>query len=143
MGLLQCRAGKCKWFNVLKGFGFLVPEDGGPEVFVHQSVLRMPGFRSLDEGEEVEFLAEETTRGWEATFVTGSAGSPIKGSKVRPIGKKKNKKIRCFNCGQYGTHIASKCNQGPLPKSCYHCKSTGPPSSPFPTYVLSTHHCPL
>lgn len=43
----ESRRGRCKWFNVLKGFGFIVPEDGGQEVFVHQSVIKMGGFRSV------------------------------------------------------------------------------------------------
>ena len=59
----------------------------------------MPGFRSLESGEAVEFRSKESERGWEATVVTGPGSGDCKGSTVRPLGKKKFKKIRySFNC---------------------------------------------
>lgn len=63
--------GRCKWFNVLKGFGFLVSDDGGQEVFVHQSVIQMSGFRSLAQDELVEFEYKQSDKGFEATKVYG------------------------------------------------------------------------
>jgi len=93
-------------------------------VFVHQSVLKMPGFRSLDAGEAVEFTCKRTNRGWEATHVAGPTESNCKGSCVHPLGKKRFQKIRCFNCGRYGTHVAHKCPIGPLDKCCYQCHAT-------------------
>lgn len=65
------RTGQCKWFNVLKGFGFIVPNDGGQEVFVHQSVIQMSGFRSLAQNEVVEFECKQSDKGFEATKVCG------------------------------------------------------------------------
>jgi cold shock CspA family protein len=50
--------GICKWFSVVKGFGYITPEDGSTDVFVHQSELHAPGFRSLSEGAVVEFDVE-------------------------------------------------------------------------------------
>ena len=47
--------GTCKWFNVVKGFGFIEVDGDSPDVFVHQSDIYAPGFRSLAEGEPVEF----------------------------------------------------------------------------------------
>uniref|UniRef100_T1GWA1 CSD domain-containing protein n=1 Tax=Megaselia scalaris TaxID=36166 RepID=T1GWA1_MEGSC len=65
------RKGRCKWFNVVKGWGFITPIEGGEEVFVHQSVIEMNGLRSLSEQEEVEYLFHRTERGLEATLVRG------------------------------------------------------------------------
>ena len=52
--------GTVKWFNADKGFGFISQEEGGPDVFVHFSALQGDGYKSLDEGQAVEF---ETTCG--------------------------------------------------------------------------------
>jgi len=52
--------GTVKWFNPTKGFGFIVPEDGGKDVFVHISALQTAGLKSLDEGQKVSY--ELTTR---------------------------------------------------------------------------------
>lgn len=91
--------GKCRWFNVMKGFGFIDPEneeskEHKDDVFVHQSVLVMPGFRSLDEGEEVEFEVSLGRNGLEATNVRGVDGAELRGHSIRPLGKKKDKMIR-------------------------------------------------
>ncbi len=47
--------GTVKWFNDQKGFGFITPEDGSKDCFVHHSAIQSQGFRSLDEGQKVEF----------------------------------------------------------------------------------------
>jgi cold shock CspA family protein len=61
-----------KWFDVKKGFGFITPEAGGPDVFVHQSEVHSPGFRSLADGEEVEFkLVTQDDGRFRAADVTG------------------------------------------------------------------------
>lgn len=47
--------GSVKWFNAEKGFGFIVPDDGGKDLFVHHSAIDANGFATLDEGEKVQF----------------------------------------------------------------------------------------
>lgn len=55
--------GKVKWFNESKGFGFITPDDGGKDLFCHQSEIVMEGFRTLHEGQSVEFSVEEGPKG--------------------------------------------------------------------------------
>jgi len=61
--------GKVKWFNAEKGFGFIETEDGG-DVFVHFSAIQTDGFKSLDEGQAVEFDVVDGARGPQAANVT-------------------------------------------------------------------------
>ncbi len=61
-------SGTVKWFSDEKGFGFLEQDDGN-DVFVHHTALMMDGFRSLSEGQEVEFDLEQSDRGPRATNV--------------------------------------------------------------------------
>eukprot|EP00455_Lapot_gusevi_P003645 TRINITY_DN1147_c0_g1_i8.p1 TRINITY_DN1147_c0_g1~~TRINITY_DN1147_c0_g1_i8.p1 ORF type:complete len:128 (-),score=39.37 TRINITY_DN1147_c0_g1_i8:189-572(-) len=76
----EVKKGTCKWFDVKKGYGFLIPSDGSPEVFVHQSAIHSPGFRSLREGEPVEFGVVIDTDGRpKATKVTGPNGTYVEG----------------------------------------------------------------
>ncbi|XP_050342468.1 protein lin-28 homolog [Nymphalis io] len=117
------RRGRCKWFNVSKGWGFITPDDGGQDVFVHQSVIQMPGFRSLGDEELVEFECKESDKGLEATRVSGPSAVDCQGSHRRPLSKKRFRKIRCYNCGEFANHIAAKCSMGPQPKRCHNCKS--------------------
>jgi len=55
--------GTVKWFNDQKGFGFIPPESGAKDVFVHQSAIMATGFRSLAEGDRVEFSVEQGPKG--------------------------------------------------------------------------------
>ncbi len=66
--------GTVKWFNEAKGFGFIAPSDGGKDVFVHFSAIQGSGFRTLAEGQAVEFEVEDGPKGPQASNVT-AAGS--------------------------------------------------------------------
>jgi len=61
--------GTVKWFSAEKGFGFIVPEDGGKDLFVHHSNIEMSGFKSLQDGQKVEYEAGQGKKGPEATKV--------------------------------------------------------------------------
>ncbi|MEV0759580.1 cold-shock protein [Nocardia sp. NPDC050435] len=63
--------GVVKWFNSEKGFGFIAPDGGGPDVFVHYTGVVGSGFRSLDEGQRVEFEIGHGNRGPQAQEVRG------------------------------------------------------------------------
>ena len=54
------KQGKVKFFNTFKGFGFIEPQDGGKDIFIHVSEVENSGLRSLHEGEKVTFETEET-----------------------------------------------------------------------------------
>ena len=61
--------GTVKWFNDEKGFGFITPEDGSKDLFVHQTAIADDGFRSLTEGAKVSYEAEADPKGPRATNV--------------------------------------------------------------------------
>jgi cold shock protein len=62
--------GTVKWFNADKGFGFITPEDGGKDLFVHHSAIEGDGYRSLDEGAKVNYETTPSDKGPKATNVS-------------------------------------------------------------------------
>ena len=77
--IMAVQHGTCKkWFGA-KGFGFIQPDDGGADIFVHQSSVKSDGFRSLAFGERLEYTLVDNQGRPQATNVTGPGGANVKG----------------------------------------------------------------
>jgi CspA family cold shock protein len=61
--------GTVKWFNNSKGYGFIAPQEGGDDVFVHYSAIQGDGYRTLNEGQNVTYEVEQGPKGLQATNV--------------------------------------------------------------------------
>jgi cold shock protein len=65
----QMARGTVKWFSPDKGFGFIAPDDGGADVFVHHSAIDMGGYRTLEENQKVEYTTRQGPKGPQADQV--------------------------------------------------------------------------
>jgi len=68
--------GEVKWFNNAKGWGFVVPEEGGEDIFVHFSAIQGTGYKTLSAGQVVSFDIEQGERGLHATNIVALSGTP-------------------------------------------------------------------
>ena len=66
---MNLKKGKVKWFNSTKGFGFIEPEGGGEDVFIHFSEIVMEGYKQLSEGQEVEYEIQQGDKGFKAANI--------------------------------------------------------------------------
>ena len=66
--------GKVKWFNNAKGYGFILPEGGGEDLFVHYSSIQMDGYKTLKAGQDVEFDVLEGPKGYHAVNIRALDG---------------------------------------------------------------------
>jgi CspA family cold shock protein len=67
--------GKVKWFNNAKGYGFILPDDGGDDLFAHYSSVQMDGYKTLKAGQEVQFEIIEGPKGLQATDIQEAEGA--------------------------------------------------------------------
>jgi CspA family cold shock protein len=69
--------GTVKWFSRVKGYGFISPDGGEKDVFVHYSAIQGDGYRNLDEGQRVEFTIEDTPKGPQAVQVVAAGNAEV------------------------------------------------------------------
>jgi len=62
--------GTVKWFNETKGFGFITPDEGGADLFAHFSEIQGSGFKTLKDGQKVEFVVKQGPKGLQASAIT-------------------------------------------------------------------------
>lgn len=82
---MEQKTGTVKWFSRQKGYGFIVPDEGGDDVFVHYSAIIGEGYRNLYQDESVQFTIEDTEKGPQAANVTRLSHSSVEHEGERPF----------------------------------------------------------
>jgi len=93
--------GKVKWFNNAKGYGFVIAEAGGEDLFVHYSSIQMDGYKTLKAGQEVEFDIEQGPKGLHAVNIRSFESQPATGTsnaqlERRPLESERSTKAAVF-----------------------------------------------
>lgn len=130
--------GTVKWFSGQKGFGFIAPDDGGEDLFVHQTSILSDGFRTLSEGETVEFAVDHgedgRTKAVDVTAVGGSRSSDSGGGRGFPGGRGRGGSYGRYGGGYggggYGRGARGGWRSGRTDDAygggaCYNCGRTG------------------
>jgi CspA family cold shock protein len=80
----QRRIGTVKWFSRVKGYGFIAPDDGEKEIFVHFSGIQGEGYRNLQQGQRVSYVVEQTPKGPQAVEVKAEQPAGAEGAAESP-----------------------------------------------------------
>ena len=81
--------GKVKWFNNAKGYGFVIAEAGGEDLFVHYSSIKMDGYKTLKAGQDVEFDIEQGPKGLHAVNIRSFESDEIPTAALEPNGERR------------------------------------------------------
>eukprot|EP01068_Selenidium_serpulae_P002956 Selendium_serpulae@DN2790_c0_g1_i1.p1 len=133
-------SGRCKWFDPKKGYGFISPEDGSPDVFVHQQNVYADGFRTLSENEQVEFeiITDETGRR-KAVQVTGPNGAHVLGDRTGNAanrgGAYGGAVVGAYGAGATPGPYMMPGNYGGLPGAPQYMASPYPPQNPYGNFA--------
>jgi len=83
-GTVAMATGKVKWFNNAKGYGFVIAEAGGEDLFVHYSSIQMDGYKTLKAGQDVEFDIEQGPKGLHAVNIRSFESDALPGAPIAP-----------------------------------------------------------
>ena len=88
-GTVAMATGKVKWFNNAKGYGFVIAEAGGEDLFVHYSSIQMDGYKTLKAGQDVEFDIEQGPKGLHAVNIRSFESEPLPAAPITPSSERK------------------------------------------------------
>jgi cold shock protein len=93
--------GLVKWFNDAKGFGFITPDEGGPDVFIHFSAIAMEGYKTLKQGSRVSFELTDGPKGLHAQNILVTEPAPASAERNAPRRRESHVRTPQFNVGNH------------------------------------------